>query len=154
MLGSLPSYVLSSNRDFTPKRIWTAAWFSAHQWRHVRGLPFSARLLFPSLLFPVLMSLGEHREFTEAPIPGYTGYVPRRREHDLGTRYGDWSREGYTESLVMRESQESTLTKPVDVKRYREAASSNNGSQVSTHVNPFTPKSDQFQISPAASPEL
>lgn len=56
----------------------------------------------------------EHREFTEVPLPGWTGYVPRRRAHDLGTRYGQWSTDGFTDSLEMRAKQEHLLTLPVN----------------------------------------
>lgn len=57
----------------------------------------------------------EHREFCEPPLPGYTGYVPRRRAHDLGTRYATWTKGGFTESLDMRNKQESLATQAIDV---------------------------------------
>ena len=60
---------------------------------------------------------GEHREFCEAPLPGYTGYVPRRREHDLGTRYATWTKEGFTDSLEMRNKQEGLATQAIDTTR-------------------------------------
>lgn len=60
---------------------------------------------------------GEHREFCEAPLPGYTGYVPRRREHDLGTRYATWTKDGFTDSLEMRNKQEGLATQAIDVTR-------------------------------------
>lgn len=59
----------------------------------------------------------EHREFCEAPLPGYTGYVPRRREHDLGTRYATWTKGGFTDSLEMRMEQEGLATQAIDVTR-------------------------------------
>ena len=61
---------------------------------------------------------GEHREFCEAPLPGYTGYVPRRREHDLGTRYATWTKDGFTDSLEMRNKQEGLATQAIDVTRH------------------------------------
>ena len=60
---------------------------------------------------------GDHREFCEPPVPGYTGYVPRRREQDLGTRYATWTRDGFTDSLDMRNKQESLATQIIDVTR-------------------------------------
>ncbi|EDO48739.1 predicted protein [Nematostella vectensis] len=62
----------------------------------------------------------EHREFTEAPLPGYTGYVPRRRAHDLGMRYGTWSQAGFSNSLEMRNKQENLATQRIDVTKYPE----------------------------------
>ncbi|XP_015758519.1 PREDICTED: protein FAM166B-like [Acropora digitifera] len=60
---------------------------------------------------------GEHREFCEPPLIGYTGYVPRRRAHDLGTRYATWAKDGFTESLDMRTKQENLSTQAIDVTR-------------------------------------
>lgn len=59
----------------------------------------------------------EHREFCEPPLIGYTGYVPRRRAHDLGTRYATWAKDGFTESLDMRTKQENLSTQVIDVTR-------------------------------------
>ena len=69
-------------------------------------------------VFVVNYYTGEHREFCEAPLPGYTGYVPRRREHDLGTRYATWTKGGFTDSLEMRNKQEGLATQAIDVTRY------------------------------------
>ena len=33
--------------------------------------------------------------FTEPPIPGYQGYVPRKEEHMLGEKYNVWTRHAY-----------------------------------------------------------
>ncbi|KXJ22942.1 Protein FAM166B [Exaiptasia diaphana] len=63
----------------------------------------------------------EQREFCEPPLPGYTGYVPRRREHDLGTRYAVWTKGGFTDSLTMRHKQENLATQRIDVTRIPEA---------------------------------
>eukprot|EP00794_Sanderia_malayensis_P005361 gene5361-6032_t len=59
----------------------------------------------------------DHRDFTESPIPGYTGYVPKREEHDLGLRYGTWSGKSYVDALTAKHNQEKSSTLPVTIGR-------------------------------------
>jgi len=40
----------------------------------------------------------DKRPFTEPPIPGYMGYVPKHEEHKLGGRYGFWTRNAYLDA--------------------------------------------------------
>ncbi|KAK3723807.1 hypothetical protein QZH41_019484, partial [Actinostola sp. cb2023] len=63
----------------------------------------------------------EQREFCEPPVPGYRGYVPRRREHELGVRYAVWSKDSFADSLTMRHKQEHLATQRIDVTRVPEA---------------------------------
>lgn len=61
----------------------------------------------------------ERRSFTEAPMPGYKGYVPRHEEHKLGSRYGVWTRHAYGDSLMTMLTEERNRTEklnPLDFK--------------------------------------
>ena len=62
--------------------------------------------------------LADHREFTESPIPGYTGYVPKKMEHELGSTYGNWSGKAYVDSLASKRLQEKTSIQPIELTRY------------------------------------
>lgn len=66
----------------------------------------------------------EKRPFSEAPIPGYDGYVPQRENKILGKRYGVWSGQAFqaSESLMQKTSAtkpstSQTKPKPIDLKQ-------------------------------------
>lgn len=61
----------------------------------------------------------ERRAFTEAPLPGYKGYVPRHEEHKLGSRYGIWTRHAYGDSLHTTLTEERSRTEMIDVSKYK-----------------------------------
>jgi len=56
----------------------------------------------------------DHREFTEAPIAGYTGYVPRRTEHHLAKPYKVWTREAFNDSANTKAREEHLLTQRIE----------------------------------------
>ena len=62
--------------------------------------------------------LADRKEFTESPIPGYTGYVPKKQEYELGSTYGTWSGKAYVDALATKKMQENTSMLPIEVKRY------------------------------------
>lgn len=59
----------------------------------------------------------ERKAFTEAPIEGYTGFVPNIEQFGLGQRYKKWTEEGLEESLRSRLRQEHLLTQRIDLTR-------------------------------------
>lgn len=64
-------------------------------------------------------SFDERRNFTEAPIPGYKGYVPRHEEHKLGGRYGVWTRYAYGDALGTMLTRERNRTEKIDVSEFK-----------------------------------
>eukprot|EP00112_Aurelia_sp_Birch-Aquarium-sp1_P017281 Seg3990.1 transcript_id=Seg3990.1/GoldUCD/mRNA.D3Y31 product="Protein FAM166B" protein_id=Seg3990.1/GoldUCD/D3Y31 len=69
----------------------------------------------------------DHREFTESPIPGYTGYVPKQMEHELGSTYGNWSGKAYVDSLASKRLQEKTSVQPIQLTRSLPSLSQSGG---------------------------
>lgn len=63
--------------------------------------------------------IDERRSFTEAPIPGYKGFVPRNEEHKLGSRYSVWTRNAYENSLGTRLREETARNQHLDVSQYK-----------------------------------
>jgi len=59
----------------------------------------------------------DRKEFTESPIPGYTGFVPKKQEYELGSTYGTWSGKAYVDALATKKMQENTSMLPIEVKR-------------------------------------
>ncbi|XP_065071695.1 ciliary microtubule inner protein 2B-like [Rhopilema esculentum] len=59
----------------------------------------------------------DHRDFTESPIPGYTGFVPKKQEHELGSTYGNWSGKAYVDALTTKRRQEDSSTWSIELKR-------------------------------------
>ena len=72
---------------------------------------------YSTVYFGIDFLLGDRKEFTEAPIPNYMGYVPRNEEHKLGGRYGRWTRNAYTDawnSMVLHEQRQTQKIIPGD----------------------------------------
>lgn len=63
-------------------------------------------------------SLADKREFAESPMPGYTGYVPKKQEHELGSTYGTWSGRAYVDALASKKLQATNNTVPIAIGRY------------------------------------
>lgn len=61
--------------------------------------------------------LADRKEFTEAPIPGYTGFIPNFEEYALGQRYKKWTEEGLDDAVSSRLRQEHLLTQRIDLTR-------------------------------------
>ena len=61
----------------------------------------------------------DKRPFTEAPMPGYKGYVPRHEQHKLASRYGIWTRHAYEDSLRTMLTEEHHRTERIDVSQFK-----------------------------------
>lgn len=59
----------------------------------------------------------DKREFAESPMPGYTGYVPKKQEHELGSTYGTWSGRAYVDALASKKLQATNNTVPIAIGR-------------------------------------
>ena len=65
------------------------------------------------------MSLDERRRFTEPPIPGYKGYVPKQEEYKLGGRYGVWTGYAYSDALQTMKNEERRRAENIDVSEFK-----------------------------------
>lgn len=59
----------------------------------------------------------DRKDFNEAPVPGYTGFVPNIEKYGLGQRYKKWTEDGLDDALRTRLRQEHLLTQRIDVTR-------------------------------------